>query len=71
MIAIAFALLTCTAYWIYVLITPPKGKRLSIIILLELDIIALLKIIFSNYAPLHALAARISHQTRRLSQNRQ
>lgn len=49
--AIAFALLICTAYWIYVLITPPKGKRLSIIILLGLDIIALLKIIFSNYAP--------------------
>lgn len=49
--AIAFALLICTAYWIYVLITPPKGKRLSIIILLGLDIIALLKIIFSNDAP--------------------
>jgi len=45
--AIAFALLI----WIYVLITPPKGKRLSIIILLGLDIIALLKIIFINYPP--------------------
>lgn len=50
MIAIAFAILISTAYWIYVLITPPKGKRLSIIILLGLDIIALLKIIFSNDA---------------------
>ena len=49
--AIAFALLICTAYWIYVLITPPKGKRLSIIILLGLDIKALLEIIFSNDAP--------------------
>lgn len=49
--AIAFALLICTAYWIYVLITPPKGKRLSIIILLGIDIIALLKIIFSNDEP--------------------
>ena len=48
---IAFALLICTAYWIYALISPPKDKKLSITVLLGLDIIVLLKIIFSNLDP--------------------
>ena len=51
LIGITLVLLICTGYWIYTLITSPKSKHKSNLIILGLNILLLLMIALKNYDP--------------------